>query len=121
MLTDKNPQRILDLERRILRAICGGSSPLASHSQGSSHPREAILARLRDHRWLHPEHRVVFEALSALPGRPAAELRQQLPAQATRMGFPDVDWDAYFALAATDNDSIEALVLELADASRGEL
>ena len=74
--------------------------------------RATILAQLRAHRWQDPEHRVVFEALTLLPGRDATELREQLPAQATRMGFPDIDWDPYFA-ASTDDAAIETLVAEL--------
>jgi hypothetical protein len=74
--------------------------------------RATILAQLRAHRWQDPEHRIVFEALILLPGRDAAELRQQLPAQATRMGFPDVNWDHYFP-ASDDHPALEPLVVEL--------
>ena len=76
-----------------------------------------MLAQLRPHRWQDSEHRVVFEALTALPDRDATELREQLPAQATRMGFPDVNWENYFASAAADS-AIETLVAELLATSR---
>jgi hypothetical protein len=107
----------LDLESRILRALCSG--PAAFGSSGADHAPEgaAILAELRAHRWQDPEHRVVFEALTLLPGRQGNELREQLPAQATRMGFPDVNWDAYFA-ANADDIPLEALVAELLAPSR---
>ena len=102
----------LDLESRILRALC--SNP----SSGTDNPaaRAIILTQLHPHRWQDSEHRVVFEALTALPGRDATELREQLPAQATRMGFPDVNWENYFAWAAADS-AIETLVAELTGTS----
>ena len=78
-----------------------------------------ILAKLGEHRWQHPEHRVLFEALALLQRRNATELREQLPAQATRMGFPDVNWDQYFT-ASTDKATIETLVAELLAASPAE-
>jgi hypothetical protein len=121
------PAPDLDLETRILRALCSGVDPVAAHfsapsvtnpSPSANAPttatakRAAILAQLRTHRWQDPEHRVVFEALTMLPGREAAELREQLPAQATRMGFPDVNWEEYFVVA-TDDSAIESLVAEL--------
>jgi hypothetical protein len=103
----------LDLESRILRALCSNPSSRTDNSAA----RAIILARLRPHLWQDSEHRVVFEALTALPGRDATELREQLPAQATRMGFPDVNWENYFASVAADS-AIESLVAELLATSR---
>jgi len=103
----------LDLESRILRALCCNPSSRTDISSAQA----IILAQLRPHRWQNPEHRVVFEALTALPGRDATELREQLPAQATRMGFPDVNWENYFASAAAAS-AIEPLVAELLATSR---
>ena len=101
-----------DLESRILRALC--TSPSQSNSPANDHAstRAAILEKLRAHPWQNPEHRVVFEALTRLPGRPSTELREQLPAQATRMGFPDVNWQKYFT-ATADDSALETLVAEL--------
>jgi hypothetical protein len=111
MPTNLNPQSQLDLESKILRALCNDPSPPAT--------RPAILASLRTHHWQDPEHRVVFEALTALPARRPQDLREQLPAQATRMGFPDVNWQKYFA-ADTDNAALETLVAELLAVSHEE-
>lgn len=113
----------LDLESKILRALCSDFDFVAAHFSAPSainqSPRKeapvtraTILAQLRAHRWQDPEHRVVFEALTLLPGRDATELREQLPGQATRMGFPDVNWEKYFAVAQ-DDPAIELLVAEL--------
>jgi hypothetical protein len=120
MSTKPNPQLVpdrLDLESRILRAFC--TRPSASDPAGTDHTsiRAAILAQLRAHRWQDPEHRVVFEALTLLPGRGAADLRHQLPAQATRMGFPDVNWGHYF-VANDDQAALESLVAELLNCAK---
>jgi hypothetical protein len=108
-----------DLESRILRALCTEPSAVDSPGEHHSSTRAANLAKLRAHHWHNPEHRVVFDALTLLPGRNATELREQLPAQATRMGFPDVNWDEYFAFG-TDDAAFETLVAKLLAASREE-
>jgi hypothetical protein len=103
---------MLDLESRILRALCSKQSAFAAPGKHHVSGRATILAQLRAHRWQNPEHRVVFEALTMLPGRESSELREQLPAQATRMGFPDVNWDHYF-VTSDDHAPLESLVAEL--------
>ena len=110
---------MFDLESRILRALCSTLSALDSSGTRHASTRAAILAKLGEHCWQHPEHCVVFEALALLQGRNATELREQLPAQATRMGFPDVNWDQYFT-ASTDKATIETLAAELLAASPAE-
>jgi hypothetical protein len=105
----------LNLESRILRALCDDSSP----SIDNPVVRAIILAKLQMHRWQDPEHRVIFEALAQFPGLPATELREQLPARATRMGFPDVNWDVYFS-PVRDDSPVETLVAELLAATREE-
>jgi hypothetical protein len=59
---------------------------------------------------------VVFEALGRLRDASAltpSELREQLPAQATRMGFPDVSWDNYFGQNRSEQRNVRDLVDEL--------
>jgi hypothetical protein len=107
---------LLDLESRILRALCTGSPAVGILGTHHSSSLAAILVELRAHEWQHPEHRVVFDALTQLQGRDGTELREQLPAQATRMGFPDVNWHEYFTERG-ENASIETLVAELLTAS----
>jgi hypothetical protein len=120
MSSEANPRLVLDLESKILRALCSNPSPRIDNPAAAfTAERADILAKLRTHPWQDPEHRVVFEALTLLPGRQANELREQLPAQATRMGFPDVNWDAYFA-ADADDISPEALLAELLAATHEE-
>ena len=116
---DKSPT-IIELEREILRMLCH------PHGRADAKSREQAVLRLQAHSWHDAEHRVVFEAVAKLPGREAAELRRQLPAQATRMGFPDVHWETYFASktspstegAKENNPNMETLIARLLAASR---
>ena len=83
------PARITELERKILIAFCTGAL---------SRPAwEKLASTLADHAWHEPEHRVVFAALRQIRRHDPRTWREQLPAQATRMGFPDVDWAIYLA------------------------
>ena len=85
---EKIKEQVTELEREILRAMCGGSLAPAQI--------EAAREALREYAWRDEEHRVVFEALARVRNADAIPLRQQLPAHATRMGFPDVNWPLYF-------------------------
>jgi len=79
---------IADLEREILRAL--------SKDACVPSKRKKVIAELAGHAWKHPEDRVVYEAICRLGNRNTAALRAELPAEATRMGFPDIDWRTYF-------------------------
>jgi hypothetical protein len=85
-----NPQaeQILGLEHEILRALCASTE--------AAWGRRELLTALSAHNWHDPEHRVVFEALLRTRSRDPAALRSEIPATATRMGFPDVEWGEYF-------------------------
>jgi hypothetical protein len=73
------------------------------------------MRNLEKYEWRDPEHRVVYEALQETQGTGplSLSLREQLPAHATRLGFPDVDWRDYFDGAESGPADIEALVREL--------
>lgn len=86
--SNSNVDKILGLERLVLTTLCV--------SAGLGAQRQLILADLSRHLWRAPEHRVVFEALMRMRSADPASLFAELPAMATRMGFPDVDWDSYF-------------------------
>ena len=80
----------VELERSVLRALCAG----APDSGGST--ISATKALLEKYAWRDPDNRVVFESLCGLSsGLSPEQVREQLPAQATRLGFPDVDWENY--------------------------
>ena len=87
------------LEQRVLLALCNGHLSLS--------------AELASYKWHDAEHRIVFEALSKISTCDVATLRELLPAQATRMGFPDVDWAAYFTGGSNSGGDAESLIREL--------
>jgi hypothetical protein len=79
---------ISELERQVLKALCSGA--------GDVDNRDRLASELTAYRWQDPDHKVVYEALRAIRSRDPKTRRDELPAQVTRMGFPDVDWRLYF-------------------------
>jgi len=101
----KNRENLAAIERRVLGALCGGSIARAKWNR--------IVGGLREYRWLEPEHQVVFEALTRIRSNDPKTLQARLPAQTTRMGFPDVDWKIYLSGAEAPVPEIERLVRKL--------
>jgi hypothetical protein len=96
------------LERQILQQLCGGAI--------SSSDALKITSRLAGYAWHDSDNRVVFETLCRLRDASAltpSDLREQLPAQATRMGFPDVNWENYFGQNGGEQRDVRDLVDEL--------
>ena len=98
-----------NLEREILVRLCRVTLTRAA--------RTKIAAALRGYAWHDAEHALVYAAIERLGTRDSATLRHELPAQATRMGFPDIDWQIYFesvqAKAAPAFAEIAALIAQL--------
>jgi hypothetical protein len=105
-------ERILELERDTLCALCIRASANAR--------RETAMRDLSNHVWQDAEHRVVFEAIQRLSSSDPRLLREQLPAQTTRMGFPDVNWENYFMPAGEAGGDFDALVRDLLAAPKVE-
>ncbi len=105
MSQQSDKKRILELERDTLCALCVRASENAR--------RETVTRELSKHVWQDAEHRVVFEAIERLSSSDSQLLREQLPAQTTRMGFPDVNWENYFTPAGRAEADFEELVREL--------
>jgi hypothetical protein len=95
----------IQTELLILRAMCQGTP------QGSV--RTTALHILKDYRWREPVHQVMFQCLARLPGENPELLRNELPACLTRKGFPDVDWDTFFAPHSPTPQEAERMMLEL--------
>jgi hypothetical protein len=96
------------LERQILQEFCAGNI--------SSSEAIEIRSRLAGYAWRDSDSRVVFEAFCRLRDASAlttTELQEQLPAQATRMGFPDVSWEKYFGQDRSEQRGVRDLVDEL--------
>jgi len=104
-------QRLIGLESSVLRSLCTGEESIAS--------RERLTRELAAYPWRVPEHRVVYEALARIREQDPASLREQLPSQATRMGFPDVDWTLYLDGSERSERSLEDMVRDLISNSAG--
>jgi hypothetical protein len=99
--------RLVALERRILQVLCN------QIQKRSSSQRSSEVSGLADYSWQSPEHRVVFAAWEQLRRQGLRMLRDQLPAQATRMGFPDVDWAVYLHSRPAYSTSLHQLIRQL--------
>lgn len=97
--------RIADAEREILRVLCSRSA--------ARRTRDWLARELAGYSWQVSDHRVVYDALQRIRSRDPHAWRDQLPAQATRMGFPDVDWSIYLELTNTPGHEIRELLRAL--------
>jgi hypothetical protein len=105
-------QKLVVLERQLLRKVC------CTGIQSISPEELRDVAR---HSWVGPDHQAIFEALLRLANISRAGLRHQLPAEAARMGFPDVPWEEYFEPRANECESDRTtaeLIAELAALSK---
>jgi len=111
MCPPSSSEHLSELERVVLRTLCAEAVPSAAS--------EAAKRELKNYPWHDPEHRVVFEALQEARGSSLISLREQLPTHATRLGFPDVDWQNYFDRGGSGRKSedIGKLVRDLKSAS----
>ena len=97
---------ITELEFATLRALC---------MLGDDAARTKLASELKGYRWHHADHRVIYEALMQIDSADRETLRRELPAAVTRMGFPDINWERFFAATATPlpPDRIFELIREL--------
>jgi hypothetical protein len=102
---NRSSNTISELEREILRALCG--------RECLEHNWTRLAGQLARYSWREPDHRVVYEALTAIQCRDSKMRRDQLAAQATRMGFPDVNWSLYLATEELSARRIQALIRRL--------
>lgn len=115
MSNTRNLDSEAKLEREILQLLCNLSD------EPPERARSHALCNLVAHDWKDGDHRAVFNALRRSPGRDPKLLREQLPAEATRLGFPDVDWTEYFEKTdSADARKVEKLTRELLRLSREE-
>jgi hypothetical protein len=100
-----NATEILHTEQLILKFLC--ASPAAGTAQD-------LKSSLASYKWHTHDHSVVFEALQRLSSASTpAQLREQLPAQLTRMGFPDVNYEIFFEGEIPEVNELPALVKTL--------
>jgi hypothetical protein len=79
--------KIVSLELRILRALC-------THPNGERY--ENCGASLGGYVWHDAEHGAMYQALRRIGFLSPNARRRELPAEMTRLGFPDVNCQAYF-------------------------
>jgi hypothetical protein len=103
--SDPNVLPAIEAERQLLRELCSGR---ISRGQVLS-----AVDQLANYEWLVPEHATVFQAVRRAVRAAGDSWREILPAQATRMGFPDVDWPEYFTSDEEDATLLNHLVSRL--------
>ena len=99
-------QQLISIERDLLRALCQSSTPAELSAKARS--------GLENYSWQGSDHQTIFEALLSIGTARGRSLREQLAAQATRMGFPDINWDEYFEQASAAAGESKRSVMELA-------
>jgi hypothetical protein len=82
-----SPRSAVEIEQRLLETLCSASITAGQW--------QACARELASHNWQAPDHAVVFQALLRLRRADGRFQPQELPAQATRLGFPDIDWTPY--------------------------
>jgi hypothetical protein len=93
------------METRVLSALAQGTR------EGSI--RAVARATLQLYRWRDPAHRIIFEALLAMPSESSELARDQLPSRLTRMGFPDLAWEDLFTQPQLSQAEAERLIERL--------
>jgi hypothetical protein len=81
-----------------------------------------IQGKLRDYVWRGADHAVVYEAIVRARKCDPKRWREELPAQTTRMGFPDVDWNVLYESTSpiTGETQLHRLIRELKSAANRE-
>ena len=97
-----SPIAASQIEGKLLRGLCSSGIDLKDWQR--------LMDRLAAHDWRDPEHKVVYEALRRIRTRQASTRRVELPAHATRMGFPDVDWEKYLDDETPDLTGLDQLI-----------
>lgn len=100
--TRSTPERQIDAERLLLTALCQQTI--------SQSAQEEVLRHFAARKFAHAEHQVVFWALSQLPARDPAIIRELLATRLTVMGFPDLDFDVFFKGPVPSESEISTLL-----------
>jgi hypothetical protein len=91
-----NERAPAELELAILQTLV--SRLQAPRQSSDSNEIQSALEALASHAWHDAEHRVVYECLCVAINRSRnVSLSEEMAAEATRKGHPDVDWDMYIA------------------------
>ena len=99
-----------EIERSMLGALCMGPLSLDDRSEA--------LRSLANYDWILPDHRVIYEVLRRSRQRNSAALRENIVAEITRLGFPDIDVEPFFNPCSLTKAQIVGLVNALLAAGR---
>ena len=97
-----------EIERRVLGALCAAPLSLDDCSEA--------LRSLVNYNWIVPDHRVIYEALRRSRQRSTSALREQMTAEITRLGFPDIQVEPFFAPCSLTRTEIMGLANALLNA-----
>lgn len=101
MMSDSSEHDIELREREVLRAICSDSEGVVS--------KLSAMNRLVRYEWRSADHQVIYSALQRNVEARLGWTKEELTAQATRNGFPDIDWDGFFAGVPINADRAKKL------------
>jgi hypothetical protein len=90
MPRDTDISGTIEIERAIVSALCQTSQDDAV--------RVELLQLLPAHEWQSGDCRAIYDAIANWPVAPA-EIRRELAARLTRMGFPDIEIEFCFSPA----------------------
>ena len=99
-----------EIELRVLGALC--AAPL------SLDDRSKALRSLANYNWILPDHRVIYEVLRRSRQPNSAALRENIVAEITRLGFPDIDVEPFFNPCNLTKPEIDGLANALLAAGR---
>lgn len=109
MHSDNNSVSCAENEKELLRCLCASGEDIAQ--------RREVFQKLQQYSWCDNDHRILFEAIGGMLARNSQKLLQDLPAELTRRGFPDISCDALFAPSELNSAAALALAEKLARAS----
>jgi uncharacterized membrane-anchored protein len=103
--TGSSRKEQFELERKLLTALCQPAF--------DAQIRAKVLQRLKAHAFVEPDHEVIYRALAVMPEAESGEIREWLARAVTRLGYPDVDFDALFSAAPPASAEVAALLERL--------
>lgn len=101
-----------DLEMAVLCELISRAGTREAHDASEF---SQLLRELSGYVWADEEHRLVYECLRSAQGHRKTRLREEMAAEATRMGHPDVDWDLYLLPSAGESADLPGLIRRLKD------
>jgi hypothetical protein len=117
MPADRNEGTLVNVELAILRALISRAQSEAD-SPGNAELGPA-LRNLAGHKWWDEEHCLVYECLRTAAVRNRhVRLREEMAAEATRKGHPEVEWNLYFDSPSANTGPAELIDLLLRSNSR---